>query len=201
MRYGKFSFVLLLIFLTITLGAQAQSRIYNDLGRTPTTEEIQAWDIAINPSGEELPPGSGTAKDGAKVYIEKCMGCHGQNLEGSPNGRPLVGGQSTIGTLNPKKTIGAYWPFATSIWDFINRAMPPNLYNQPVPPEQRLQPDEVYALTAFLLYRNDIIQEHDIMNASTLPIVEMPNRSGFIPADLEDVLDYRGRGCRSGTCP
>jgi S-disulfanyl-L-cysteine oxidoreductase SoxD len=200
MRFGKLSFVLLFA-LVVSIGVYAQDRTYNELGRTPTSEEIEDWDIAIGPAGEELPPGSGTAKVGAKIFAVKCVGCHGQNLEGSPNGKALVGGQGTLGTLNPKKTIGAYWPFATSIWDFINRAMPPNLYNLPIPPEQRLKAEEVYALTAFILYRNDIIQENDVIDANTLPKVEMPNRNGFVPAKLEDALDYRGRGCRAGTCP
>ena len=200
MLFGKFSFVLLFA-LVIGDGVRAQSRTFDELGRTPTAEEIQDWDIAIGPAGEELPPGSGTAKVGATIYGQKCVACHGQNLEGSPNGKPLVGGQGTLGTLNPKKTIGAYWPFATQIWDFINRAMPPNMYNVPVPPEQRHTADEVYALTAFILYRNDIIKEGDIIDANTLPKIKMPNRNGFVPVELVDALDYRGRGCRAGMCP
>jgi cytochrome c len=192
--------ILLVTVLAASSGAQAQERLYGDLGRTPTAEEIKAWDIAVGPEGEELPPGSGTAGAGAMLYAQRCAGCHGQNLEGvlAP---ALVGGQGTLGTLDPEKTIGVYWPFATTLWDFINRSMPPNPYNVPVPPDQRLKPDEVYALTAFLLYKNDIIDENDIIDANTLPKIEMPNRNGFVPANLDDVLDYRGRGCRSGTCP
>jgi cytochrome c len=180
--------------------AVAQEREYPELGRAPTAMEIQNWDISVGPGGEELPPGKGIARDGAKIFAQRCAVCHGQNLEGG-RGPSLVGGQGTLGTLDPDKTIGSYWPFATLIWETINRSMPPNLYNVPVPPEQRLTADQVYALTAFLLYRNDIIRENDVIDANTLPKIEMPNRNGFVPARLEDLLDYRGRGCRAGTCP
>jgi S-disulfanyl-L-cysteine oxidoreductase SoxD len=200
MQYGKSSLVLILIAMVASAGVQAQDRLYPHVGRTPTTEEIREWDIAIGPEGEELPPGSGTAREGEKIFFQKCVACHGQNLEGGI-GAPLVGGQGTLGTLEPVKTIGSYWPFATSIWDYINRAMPPNNYNVPVPPDQKLTAGDVYALTAFLLFRNGIVGEDDIIDADTLPKVDMPNRNGFVPVDLNDALDYRGRGCRFGTCP
>lgn len=200
MQYGKSSLVLILIALTASAGVQAQDRQYPGVGRAPTTEEVREWDIAIGPEGKELPAGSGIASEGEKIFLQKCVACHGQNLEGGI-GPPLMGGQGTLGTLEPVKTIGSYWPFATSIWDYINRAMPPNHYNVPVPPDQKLSAADVYALTAFLLYRNGIIGENDIIDAKTLPKVEMPNRNGFVPAELNDALDYRGRGCRFGTCP
>jgi len=158
-------------------------------------------DIAIDPEGKGLPAGSGTALEGSVLYAQQCAACHGQDLRGSDIGKPLAGGQGTLGSLKPVKTIGSYWPFATSIWDFINRAMPPNLYNVPVEPEQKLTADEVYSLTAFILNRNDIIGESDVIDANSLPKVQMPNRNGFVPSQLEDLLDYRGRGCRAGTCP
>lgn len=198
MRSGKSSLVLLLLVLATS--ADAQQREYAGVGRTPTAEEIREWDIAISPEGKELPPGSGTANEGKNIFSQKCVACHGQNLEGGM-GPPLVGGQGTLGTLEPVKTIGSYWPFATSIWDYINRAMPPNNYNVPVPPDQQLSAHDVYALTAFLLFRNDIIGEYDVIDAKTLPKIKMPNRNGFVPVELNDALDYRGRGCMAGTCP
>jgi len=201
MQYGKFSLVVLVTTLIVNSGACAQVRTYPELGTTPSAEQLKDWDISINVSGDELPPGSGIASQGETIYMQRCVGCHGQNLEGTSLGKPLVGGQGTLGTLTPKKTIGVYWPFATPIWDFINRSMPPNLYNIPVDPSQKLTADQVYALTAFILYKNNIIAENEVMDRETLPKVEMPNRDGFIPTNLDDVLDYRGRGCRAGTCP
>jgi S-disulfanyl-L-cysteine oxidoreductase SoxD len=200
MRSGK-PRILLALLLLAACEASAQTSSYG-IGRAATPEEVQAWDISIGPDGKELPPGSGTAREGAAIYAQKCAACHGQNLEGSPAAPRLAGGQGTLTTLRPQKTIGSYWPFATQIWDFISRAMPPNFYNTPVPPNQKLTHDQVYSLTAYLLYRNNIIQESDVIDAASLPRIQMPNRNNFVPARLEDALDYRGkRACRAGTCP
>ena len=157
------------------VAALAQAPTYN-VGRTPSKEEIQAWDIAVSPAGKELPPGSGTVQEGAKVYAQKCARCHGPTGTEPGPVRPLVGGKGTLATLNPLRTIGSYWPFATTLWDYINRAMPRT-------EEGSLQPGEVYALTAFLLFQNGIIQESDVMDAQSLPKVPMPNRSGFVPPE------------------
>ena len=158
---------LLLIMLGL-LGAAsgvAQERRY-DVGRTPTEKEISAWDAAIGPSGKELPPGQGTATEGAKIYAQKCASCHGATgQEERTFGPKLIGGK-----------VASYWPFATTLWDYINRAMPRNN-------EGSLRPDEVYALTAFLLYRGGVIKESDVVNAKTLPAVVMPRRNAFVPAD------------------
>jgi len=155
--------------------ALAQSPTYH-LGRTPTPEEVKAWDIAIGPEGKELPPGSGTAEDGAKIYAEKCVLCHGPTAtEGKFLHGVLAGGEGSLTTLEPIKTIGSYWPYATTIFDFINRAMP---FNKP----GSLMPDEVYSLTAFLLYKNDVIKMDAVIDAKSLPQVQMPNRDGFFPA-------------------
>jgi mono/diheme cytochrome c family protein len=169
------------IALATCIAAQAQAPSYH-LGRTPTQQEIRAWDISISPQGEGLPPGSGMAKEGAKIYAERCAECHGKSgteSETSANARraapALVGGQGTLNTPNPVRTIGSFWPFATTVWDYINRTMP--LFA-----EGSLSADEVYAVTAFLLYRNAIIRESDVMDARTLPKVRMPNRDGFVPA-------------------
>ena len=199
MQSGRHSLFVLLI-LAAPVATYAQTSSYG-IGRAATPEEVAAWDISVGPDGKELPPGNGTAKDGALLYRQKCAACHGQDLEGGLAPR-LAGGQGTLTSLRPQKTIGSYWPFATQIWDFISRSMPPNFYNRPVPPEQRLTHDQVYAITAFLLFRNGIIKENDPIDAASLPKIQMPNRDNFIPPRLEDVLDYRGkRACRSGTCP
>jgi S-disulfanyl-L-cysteine oxidoreductase SoxD len=172
----------------------AQSPDYRNVGQKPTDKQIQDWNIAIGPAGKELPPGSGTAREGAKIFAAKCAVCHGASAEGTPLGPHLLGGQGTISTLQPVKTIGSYWPFATTVWDYVNRAMPRGA-------EGSLSPDEVYLLTAYLLYRNNIIGENEVIDANTLPKVQMPNRNGFIPQKLDEIADLRRRGCRLGHCP
>ena len=144
-----------------------------NLGRSATPEEIAAWDISIGPDGVGLPPGSGTPKQGEAVYAAKCVACHGDKGAGAPNDR-LVGGQGTLpGDKPPVKTVGSFWPYATTLFDFTRRAMP---WQQP----RSLTNDEVYALTAYILALNKLIGENDEMNAKTLPKVKMPNRDGFI---------------------
>ena len=174
--------------------ARAQTPDYGNVGRTPSADEIHAWDIAISLDGKELPPGSGTAKEGAALFSQKCAACHGPTLEGTALGPALVGGKGSLTTPRPSRTIGSYWPFATSLWDYINRAMPRNN-------EGSLSASDVYSLTAFLLYKNEIVKESDSIDAKSLPKVQMPNRSGFIPQRIEDISDVKKRACRLGTCP
>ena len=110
--------------------AAAQAPDYSNVGRTPSAQEIKTADTSIGIEGKELPPGSGTAKEGAQIYAKKCAGCHGQNLEGVPSpgggllGPRLAGGQGTLNTAHPVKTVGSFWPYATAVWDYISRAMP-----------------------------------------------------------------------------
>ncbi len=145
-----------------------------NLGRAATREEVASWDLTVTPDGDGLPPGSGTPKQGAAVYAAKCIACHGEKGAGNPADR-LVGGQGTIGgDQRPVKTLGSYWPYATTVFTYIRRAMP---YYQ----TKSLTSNELYALTAYLLYQNGIIGEHEVMNAQTLPNVRMPNRDGFVP--------------------
>lgn len=182
-----------MIALAASTAAWAQAPSYN-IGRSPTKEEIKVWDIAIGPDGKELPPGSGTAKQGAEIFAKKCAACHGPTAEGSQLAPRLLGGQGTINTPQPVRTIGSYWPFATTVWDYINRAMPPGQGGS-------LSANEVYALTAFVLFRNNVVQESQILDAKSLPKVQMPNRNGFIPQRLEDIRDMKKRGCHGGHCP
>lgn len=144
------------------------------LGAPITAEQYAAWDISVQPNGEGLPPGSGTPSTGAAVYAAKCLACHGPDGANGTNDR-LVGGHGTLTSLQQVRTIGSFWPYATTVFDYIRRAMP---FEAP----QSLTNDEVYALTAYLLYKNDIIGENDVMDARSLPRVEMPNRDGFVPA-------------------
>jgi cytochrome c len=144
------------------------------MGRTPTAAEIKARDTAISPDGRELPPGRGTVREGATVYTQKCQVCHGADAAGSPLHRGLV----PLGNAKPVKLDHSLVPFATTVWDFINRAMP-----QTNP--GTLTANEVYAVTAYVLYRNDIIKETDVLDEKTLPKVRMPHRDNFFPANPE----------------
>jgi cytochrome c len=141
------------------------------LGVPVSEADIAAWDISIGPSGAGLPQGSGTASAGASVYATKCIACHGEKGAGKPSDQ-LVGGRGTLKDAAPVRTVGSYWPYATTLFDYIRRAMP---WPQP----QSLTPDEIYAVTAYILFLNGVIGENDVMNAATLPKVVMPNRDNF----------------------
>jgi S-disulfanyl-L-cysteine oxidoreductase SoxD len=144
-----------------------------NLGRPATPAEIAGWDISIPPDGRGLPQGRGTSVEGATVYAAKCQVCHGERGAGGPNDR-LVGGLGTLASATPVRTIGSYWPYATTVFDYLRRAMP---FMQP----HSLTDDEVYAVTAYLLQLNGIIGAGDEMNARTLPAVRMPNVGNFVP--------------------
>ena len=177
--------------------AMAQAPSYPKIGRAPTKEEIAAWDISVGPDGKGLPEGHGTSKEGAAIYAEKCAVCHGSEGQGGKIGPRVVGGiadTETLTTLKPVRSVGGYWPYATSVWDFIRRAMPRGQSGT-------LTPNEVYALTAFILFKSKIIQEGDVLDAKTLPKVQMPNRNGFVPARFADIPDEHKRGCTQGICP
>jgi mono/diheme cytochrome c family protein len=155
----------------------AQSPKYN-VGKPLGQDEIQSFDFMIGPQGQGLPAGSGTAKEGAVIFAKRCEVCHGPNGQNGVLRRLVLGspGKPFRGPFKAEeKDSVAYYPYATIVWDYINRAMP-------VPKPGSLTHDEVYALSAFLLYRNGIIQETDVMDAKSLPKVEMPNRNGFVPA-------------------
>jgi cytochrome c len=141
------------------------------LGVPATPEQVAGWDISIGPDGAGLPAGSGTAAAGKAVYEAKCIACHGAEGAGQPNDR-LVGGQGTMREAAPIRTVGSYWPYATTVFDYVRRAMP---YVTP----HSLTADETYAVTAYLLALNGVIGEAAVMDATTLPKVEMPNRANF----------------------
>lgn len=143
------------------------------LGRPATTEEIAGWDIDVRPDGQGLPEGHGSALEGEEVYLERCAACHGEFGEGAGRYPVLMGGEDTLKSQDPVKTIGSYWPYATTLYDYIYRAMP---FGE----AQSLTPDEVYALTAYLLYMNDLVAEDDELDAGNLAAIEMPNRDRFV---------------------
>jgi len=148
------------------------SRPGEKFGRAATAQEVAAWDISIPPSGEGLPSGGGNAKQGEAVYVAKCQACHGARGAGKP-ADPLAGGIGSLPSANPVRTVGSYWPYATTLFDYTRRAMP-------ITNPQSLTHDETYAVTAYLLYLNGIVAESDEMNARSLPQVKMPNRDGFV---------------------
>jgi mono/diheme cytochrome c family protein len=156
----------------------AQSPKYG-VGRPATEDEIRGLGTAVAPDGTGLPPGSGTAAAGREVFAARCAKCHGEKAEGHI-GPALVGGQGTLATAKPLKTVGSYWPYATTAWDYINRAMP---FDQP----GLLKAPEVYAVVAYILNLNGIIAKDQVMDAKSLPKVKMPNRDGFIADPRPDV--------------
>lgn len=141
-------------------------------GAAASAEEVARFDISIPPGGTGLPAGSGTAKQGAAVYAAKCLACHGEKGAGKP-ADALVGGIGSLGTARPVRTVGSYWPYATTLFDYVRRAMP---ITNPL----SLTDDEVYAVSAYVLFLNGIVGEDAVMNAQTLPQVKMPNRDGFV---------------------
>src|SRR5215468_347873 len=159
------------VMLTIALSASAAFAQTPNLGKPLDPADIAVWDINVLLDGIGLPLGSGTLAQGARVYSIKCVVCHGENGKGGSNAR-LVGGDP-IKDMETEKTIANFWPFATTLFDYIRRAMP---WRQ----LRTLSNDEVYALTAYILSLNKLIAENEAMNAQTLPKVRMPNRNGFI---------------------
>jgi hypothetical protein len=182
---GSRKLFLFLIALVMTLGlcfmTWAQSPTYG-LGKTPTTEEVRAWDIAIGPDGKELPQGNGSAKEGEPLYAQKCSACHGKNgYEG--RAPQLIKADPSVKLppcLSPcirgNNVMALHSPYATVIWDYINRGMP-------FGKEGSLKPDEVYAITAFLLAKNGVIPEDQVLNAQNLPQIKMPNQNGYVLPD------------------
>jgi S-disulfanyl-L-cysteine oxidoreductase SoxD len=160
------------VLLALTFGAGAAFAEGPNLGMQITEGDITAWNIDVLPDGTGLPTGSGAAKQGAPIYAQKCALCHGENGKGG-SASALVGGGPITDISASMKTIANFWPYATTIYDYIRRTMP---WQSP----RSLTDDEVYALTAYLLAMNKIIGENDTMNADTLPKVRMPNRDGFI---------------------
>lgn len=180
----KFTLIVVGAALLASL-AMAQSPTYG-VGRKPTPAEVKAWDITIGPDGKELPPGKGTSKEGAVIYKAKCAGCHGADGYSKNHAPTLIRSKEARShegevtclepCVNDGNAMGAHSPYATIIWDYISHGMP-------LGREGTLKPDEVYSLTAFLLFRNGVIKEDDVMTETTLPAIKMPNVKGFAVAE------------------
>jgi S-disulfanyl-L-cysteine oxidoreductase SoxD len=162
------------ILLALVLGAcvAGSAAAQPKLGRVATPDEIAKQDITIGPDGATLPPGSGSVADGLAVYEAKCKSCHGDKGGGGPMDR-LTGGIGSLTSTLPVKTVNSYWPYATTIFDYVRRAMP-------FPAPQSLTSDEIYAVIAYLLSIDKIVPEDAVLNEKTLAQVRMPNREGFV---------------------
>ena len=156
------------------------------LGTTATPEELSKF-FSIPPDGRGLPAGSGNAAKGAQIYAGACAACHGDKLEGNPakgiGGDKLLGGRGTLASKAPVKTVESYWPYATTLFDYVKRAMP---FNAP----GSLSDDDVYSVVAYMLSEAKIIQPNDTMDAKTLPKVAMPNKDGFEPDPRPELQLY-----------
>ena len=181
----------LLLAVSGAAGAAAEGL---GLGRAATSAEIAAWDIDVRPDGEGLPVGAGTAAEGEEVFAEQCAHCHGDFGEGVDRWPVLAGGQGTLTHDRPVKTIGSYWPYASTVFDYINRAMPFGF-------AQSLMPDQVYAITAYLLYMNDVITDEEfVVSNENLAEIELPNAGAFVEDPRPDIplVAEQGAPCMSG---
>jgi len=184
-RLAKIVYVAFFLIAILTaLPAPAYTGDYG-IGTPATAEEIAGWDIDIRPDGKGLPPGSGSVEDGEMMYEEKCASCHGSFGEGVGRYPVLAGGEGTLTNERPEKTVGSYWPYASTLWDYIHRAMP-------FPQPQSLTDEEVYAITAYVLYLNDLVEDDFVLTADNLASIEMPNRDGFF---FDDRPDTQNTGC------
>lgn len=143
------------------------------LGQTPSADQIRGWDIDVRADGAGLPAGRGSVAQGQAIYQTRCLACHGANGEQGPAPR-LAGGRGSLATKTPVLTVGSYWPYATTLYDYIQRAMP-------LDSPQSLTPDEVYAVTAYTLHLNGIVEADAVLDATSLAGIRMPNRDGFRP--------------------
>jgi cytochrome c len=155
------------------------------IGAPASAAEIAGWDIDIRPDGKGLPPGSGSVEDGEMMYEDKCASCHGSFGEGVGRYPVLSGGEGTLTDERPDRTVGSYWPYASTLWDYIHRAMP-------FPQPQSLSDDEVYAITAYVLYLNDLVEDDFVLTPDNLAAIEMPNKDGFF---FDDRPDTNNAGC------
>ncbi len=173
----RFSSIIALLALAATTTGAAPAPQAALFGRAATAEEIAAQNIDVRADGAGLPPGRGSVAEGEIVYASLCAACHGERGE-KPVAKSLrlIGGRDSLATPDAVQTIGSYWPYATTLFDYIRRAMP-------LPAPQSLTADQVYAVTAYLLRLNDVVRPGTVLDASSLPLVRMPNRNGFVNAD------------------
>jgi S-disulfanyl-L-cysteine oxidoreductase SoxD len=186
MRTREFCIAMLAaIALTYETSAQAQGPY--GIGRPATAAEIAGWNIDIDREGHNLPPGNGSVSHGHEVFDQQCAACHGAKGEGGVGDR-LVGGQGTLATANPVRTVGSYWPYAPTLFDYIRRAMPQNA-------PQSLSNEDVYAVSAYILNLNGLVPADAVLDAKALSAIKMPNRNMFVGDPRPDVKNPE---CMSG---
>ena len=171
--------VLLVCAAFVACTGDCRAQTHYGFGRPATSSEISGWDIDVSPDGKNLPSGSGTVAHGRDVYNAQCAACHGPKGEGGV-GDKLVGGMETLSTPKPIKTIGSYWPYATTLFDYIRRAMPLNA-------PQSLSNEDVYAVSGYLLFLNGLVADSAVIDAKFLTELRMPNRDGFVGDPRPDV--------------
>ena len=159
-----------------------QSAGHYGYGKDASAEEIAGWDIDVRPDGLGLPPGSGTPEEGEILYEDQCAICHGSFGEGVGRNPVLAGGEGTLTESRPEKTVGSYWPYASTLWDYIHRAMP---FAAP----ESLSDNEVYAVSAYVLYLNDLVEYDFVLSQENLAAIEMPNKDGFFLDNRPDVAN------------
>jgi S-disulfanyl-L-cysteine oxidoreductase SoxD len=172
---------------TLTSVSIAQAQSPYGIGRVATPAEIAGWNIDIGRDGSGLPPGSGTVTHGRDVFAQQCAACHGEKGEGGV-GDKLAGGQGTIATAKPVRTVGSYWPYAPTLFDYIRRAMPQNA-------PQSLSNEDVYAVSAYVLNLNGLLPDDAALDAKSLAAIKMPNRDKFVGDPRPDV---KNPACMSG---
>jgi cytochrome c len=176
-----------LSIVALACAAQTRAQTGYGIGRAATPAEVAGWNIDVGGDGSNLPPGSGSVSQGRDVFDQQCAACHGAKGEGGM-GDKLVGGQGTIATAKPVRTVGSYWPYAPTLFDYIRRAMPQNA-------PQSLSNDEVYAVSAYIFNLNGLVPPDATLNAEALAAIKMPNRSMFVGDPRPDV---RNPACMSG---
>jgi cytochrome c len=172
MRYDLVALAAAAVLAAVPAVADPQ---HYHLGRTATQAEIAGWNIDVRSDGQGLPPGRGSVAQGREIFASTCAACHGDKGQGGPADR-LTGGIGSLAQPKPVRTVGSYWPYATTLFDFVRRAMP---FNAP----DSLNADQVYAVSAYVLSLNGIVPEDTVLDATTLPKIAMPNRNGFISSD------------------
>jgi S-disulfanyl-L-cysteine oxidoreductase SoxD len=175
----------LFLAITIAMAALTSRAFAFDFGRPATPDEIKLWDIDVGPDGRGLPEGSGTVAHGKQVFADNCAACHGDDGQGGIKDR-LVGGQGTLASDMPIKTVGSFWPYATTLFDYIRRAMP-------YPAPGSLSTDDTYAVAAYILSLNGILPADGKLDRQSLPKIKMPNRDGFTPDPAFDPARLFGK--------
>lgn len=179
-----FNSLIALALLSVSTTCFAENVGHYGVGKTATAEEIAGWDIDIRPDGKDLPAGQGSVAQGEPLYEAKCASCHGSFGEGQGRWPLLAGGDDSLTDERPEKTVGSFWPYASTLWDYINRAMP---YTAP----KSLTPNEVYAISAYVLYLNEIVEDDFVLNQNNLATVKMPNEENFYIDDRPDTSNTR----------